>query len=515
MVRWVAALVPTLVLGLAAGGVTSEVAGATASAARPDIGAVAGLGSSSTSSTGAPRLGVLPPNNPAANRAPSGSSPLVAIDDARASEGVGPIPIAESTFDALPVTEQIFVIVNLERTGRGLPAFEAMTSQLDSFAQAGANGGADPNYPPALTGGGTIIAGGGIWAGGSASALVADFAWMYEDGWGGSVQATPNSNCTSANAPGCWGHRDDILATYPMCPGQVPTLVMGSAYSPNGFTGGSQAALLIAACGPPPTDEVTNWASVAGSLGLSPPVVGVAPTSDGHGYWLARSDGSIDFFGDAHRFGSMAGQSLNALISHIVVTPDGLGYWLVASDGGTFAFGDAGFFGSMGGRLLNAPIVDMAPTSDGKGYWLVGADGGIFAFGDAAFHGSMGGFPLNRPVVGIAPDNASGGYWEVATDGGIFAFGAPFLGSTGSLSLIEPVNGMAVSADGKGYWFVASDGGLFAFGDAAFHGSMGGQSLNAPIVGMAPDDASGGYWMVASDGGVFCFTAPFYGAGVP
>jgi hypothetical protein len=42
-------------------------------------------------------------------------------------------------------------------------------------------------------------------------------------------------------------------------------------------------------------------------------------------------------------------------------TSDGHGYWLVASDGGIFTFGDAGFFGSTGAVALNKPIVGMTP----------------------------------------------------------------------------------------------------------------------------------------------------------
>jgi hypothetical protein len=177
---------------------------------------------------------------------------------------------------------------------------------------------------------------------------------------------------------------------------------------------------------------------------LSPPVVGLAALPDGSGYWLVNSAGAVSAHGDAVSYGSLAGQVLNARITHIVATSDGKGYWLVTADGGTFAFGDAGFYGSMGGQTLNAPVVDMAPTPDGKGYWLVAADGGIFAFGDARFEGSMGGIPLNRPVVGIAPDDATGGYGEVASDGGIFAFGAPFYGSTGALALPVLRSGLSV-----------------------------------------------------------------------
>jgi hypothetical protein len=38
--------------------------------------------------------------------------------------------------------------------------------------------------------------------------------------------------------------------------------------------------------------------------------------------------------------------ALNKPIVGMAATPDGMGYWLVASDGGIFAYGDAGFFGS-------------------------------------------------------------------------------------------------------------------------------------------------------------------------
>ncbi len=239
---------------------------------------------------------------------------------------------------------------------------------------------------------------------------------------------------------------------------------------------------------------------------------GMASTPNGDGYWLTNTSGAVFPHGKAGNFGSMAGQLLNAPISHIVATPDGLGYWLVASDGGTFAFGDAHFYCSMGGQHLYAPVVDLTPTLSGHGYWLVASDGGVFAFGDAVFRGSMGGQHLNQPVVGISADNATGGYWEVATDGGIFAFGAPFFGSTGSIHLNQPVNGMTATANGQGYWFVASDGGIFSGGNARFFGSMGATPLNQPVVGMTADYATGGYWLVASDGGIFSFNAPFYGA---
>jgi hypothetical protein len=115
------------------------------------------------------------------------------------------------------------------------------------------------------------------------------------------------------------------------------------------------------------------------------------------------SGGAVDsLLAGTPTYGSMDGVHLNAPIVGIAVTPDGAGYWLVGSDGGIFAFGDAAFYGSMGGLHLNQPIVGIASTSDGKGYWEVAADGGIFSFGDAAFYGSTGAMHLNSSIVGMA-----------------------------------------------------------------------------------------------------------------
>ncbi len=81
--------------------------------------------------------------------------------------------------------------------------------------------------------------------------------------------------------------------------------------------------------------------------------------------------------------GANAVAGANAPVVGLAATPDGAGYWLVASDGGIFSYGDARFYGSTGGLHLNAPIVGMAATPDGAGYWLVASDGGIFSYGDA------------------------------------------------------------------------------------------------------------------------------------
>ncbi len=251
--------------------------------------------------------------------------------------------------------------------------------------------------------------------------------------------------------------------------------------------------------GTPAPNAVTAFGAataVPGTMlgGLAAPVVGMASTPDGLGYWVVASDGGIFSFGDAPFEGSTGGIRLNAPIVGMAATSDGGGYWLVARDGGVFAFGDAVFLGSMGGHVLNQPIVGMAATPTGRGYWLVASDGGVFAYGDAAFLGSMGGTPLNQPVVGMAASPTGAGYFMTASDGGIFAFGdAAFEGSLGGIHLNQPIVGMAVTSTGRGYWLAAADGGVFAYGDAPFEGSDGGTAKQAVAVGIA--GRPGGYWI--------------------
>ncbi len=329
-------------------------------------------------------------------------------------------------------------------------------------------------------------------------------AWTVElfgDSYGDMSQANARAAAQSST-------QGDPVPPSPIvagAPSGDPVYCPGQTVGPNGAvtgTGGQYPYPFAVA--PVPGEPNGSTAS---------PVVGMAATGDGQGYWLARASGAVSSHGDAVSYGDMASVPLNAPVTHIVATADSRGYWLVGADGGIFSFGDARFYGSMGGQPLDAPVVGMAPTPDGRGYWLVGADGGVFAFGDARFAGSMGGRPLNQPVVGLAADPSSSGYWLVATDGGIFAFGAPFLGSTGGMALNQPVDQMAATPDGHGYWFVASDGGIFAYGDATFHGSAGALALAAPVVGMAADRSTGGYWLVGQDGGIFAYGAPFLGAG--
>jgi hypothetical protein len=237
----------------------------------------------------------------------------------------------------------------------------------------------------------------------------------------------------------------------------------------------------------------TGYVAGFGSLGGAPsgvagrtlpaPIVGIAGTADGKGYWMVGADGSVYALGSAHDYGSLTGVHLGAPIVGIAATPDGKGYWLVAADGGVFGFGNARFHGSLGGKHLNRPIVGLASTSDGRGYWLVASDGGVFTFGDARFKGSLGGGHLNGSIVAIMADSLGGvGYWLGGADGGSFPFGnAKYRGSLAGQVLPAPIVAAVATPDELGYWMLGRTGDVYHLGDAVFAGSaqglLGGETL--------------------------------------
>ncbi len=236
------------------------------------------------------------------------------------------------------------------------------------------------------------------------------------------------------------------------------------------------------------------------------------------------AESGVQTFGTAPPFpgynGSNGGfNGLNQPLVTMATTPSGNGYWLAAGDGGIFAFGDAGFYGSTGGMALNEPVDDMVSTRDGGGYWMVASDGGVFAFGTAGFYGSMGGRPLNQPMVTIIPTPSGQGYWTFARDGGVFAFGdAGFYGSLPGLGVTATVVDGIARPQGDGYWLITDVGDVYEFGGAPEVGSLPsiGVRPNAKVMNAYPTNSGLGYWMVSADGGVFAFgDAPFLGAASP
>lgn len=257
-----------LLLWLAAAGA------ATAVLAGPTGPAVASTGATAS------RRGILPPRNPSASLLPAPSflsscSPgddgsacnrlaLAAIGHARrVLEGLGGMSFSLPAYEKLTRAEQLFVVVDLERTERGLPPAGVLSRSLDAIAQAGAEAGRDPAPGAALRrlpGGGQVVYAGVIWAGGWTNPLGSDYGWMYDDGPGGT-----NLACSAARPRLCWGHRDIILTAFPSrasCGGGAGQLAMGTGHAAwaRGY-GESDTMVLAGVCGPAPADAAFTWAA--------------------------------------------------------------------------------------------------------------------------------------------------------------------------------------------------------------------------------------------------------------
>jgi len=104
-------------------------------------------------------------------------------------------------------------------------------------------------------------------------------------------------------------------------------------------------------------------------------------------------------FGDGTYHGSAVGQDINTSIVGIAPTPDGAGYWLAAATGGVLVFGDATFQGPTPNLPPFSPVAAIAATPDGGGYLLLHPDEAAVTFGDVS------GVPVatdGSAIVGIA-----------------------------------------------------------------------------------------------------------------
>ncbi|HEX5616698.1 MAG TPA: transglycosylase family protein [Acidimicrobiia bacterium] len=279
--------------------------------------------------------------------------------------------------------------------------------------------------------------------------------------------------------------------------GLLALVVAGGAALPG--TPGAEASTQ------PARNQVTAVGDVfdrgpGGPMELRAPLVAMAATPTGRGYWLAGADGGVFAFGDAGFRGGLGDVALAAPVVGIASTPTGDGYWLAAADGGVFAFGDASFEGSGGGLDLAAPIVGIASTSTGNGYWLAAADGGVFAFGDADFAGSSAALGVSERIaaIGAGPD---GGYVLAGEGGGVYAFGgAPHAGSA-QLPGAPEITAIAMDPDGRGYWLLRANGAVQAIG-ARYFGDAGWVDLNTaavPNVAIAAAPSGRGYWVAQGD----------------
>jgi hypothetical protein len=207
---------------------------------------------------------------------------------------------------------------------------------------------------------------------------------------------------------------------------------------------------------------------------LTAPIVGLAATPNGLGYWLAQSNGVVHAFGNAPYLGSSAATGVVGIASATVGNQ--FGYWIVTKTGKVTAFGSAVTYAG----TVSGTITGIIGTADGAGYWLVSSTGDVFAFGDAVNHGNAVSDHSSTPIVAIAATSDDGGYWLVSAGGTIYNFGDAK--SFGSAKLSAPVVAFAAAPDDGGYWFATAAGPKLALGTA----KLVGGSVSGTVVGMAP-----------------------------
>ena len=245
---------------------------------------------------------------------------------------------------------------------------------------------------------------------------------------------------------------------------------------------------------------------------VASPVVAMAATVDGKGYWLATAGGGVRAYGDATMHGTALSAQLSAPVVTIARTADGQGYWLLTAGGGVRAFGDATWFGSWSVRPLVSPAVGLVATPDGRGYWIVNRAGGLRAFGDAHNYGHPGPTHPGGPVEGMASTIDGLGYWIVTADGHLFNFGdAPKLViSTHGRYFTQTVAGIATAPSGTGFWLVGQNGQVQSYGaQTPVFGSNAAAAPVQPIAAITAAPDGSGYWLLEPD----AFTTTFTGVG--
>ena len=212
--------------------------------------------------------------------------------------------------------------------------------------------------------------------------------------------------------------------------------------------------------------------------GVTSPIVGIATTPTGAGYWIAARDGAVYRFGDAALRADARPLHLGAGVVAIAAHPDGGGVWLVSADGVVAAFGSARQFGAPAtSGVLRSRVVGISATASGNGYWVVTDRGTVYAYGDARHRGDATRLSLVSPITRLIRTPSGSGYWLMSRRGGLLAYGdAIDAGSVPELGRCDQpaAAGLLASRTGLGYAIAQTSGAVIGFGDAFVPGQVSG-----------------------------------------
>src|SRR5206468_11281048 len=107
-----------------------------------------------------------------------------------------------------------------------------------------------------------------------------------------------------------------------------------------------------------------GWVGSAAARHAQTPIVGMASSADGRGYWMVSSSGRVYAFGDASK---VRGTPPRRSVAGIVASPRN-GYWLFSTSGNVFRGVGAGWFGSVAAhRIRKRPMGARGPRGGGGG----------------------------------------------------------------------------------------------------------------------------------------------------
>ena len=424
-----------------------------------------------------------------------------------------------------PVAVQQLIITDEERGDRGLSPFSGLDASLNTAAMAGAVGNTDPT-PPA---GYQYTTAGSIFAL-DYTPLGADYAWMYDDGYGGT-----NLDCTTPLSSACWGHRDNILGNWTTTGSQ--TAMMGDA-----DTSAGQYTQIFANQKDPAdslVDPITPSSLPTPSSPTAPDVVQVLPASSPR--TAAGTPVTIEgnYFGTSPQvyFGGVPATNVHVnwdgeLTADAPADPAGSGTDLVvvtvATGGGTSSATGTPAVNEFTYAPTTAPTVTSASPSSGPEIpsgsvtihgtnFVDGSVAPIVDFGTVASIGSMS-YNSTQITTTIPPSiNPGTVNITVSTPAGTSAISAADQYSyTGSGSSAPPAitsgNQATFSAGAAGVFDVTTTGtpGVSAVTDSAFSGcapSVLPSSIKLDYTGGTTASIVG--TPQAGDGGIFtvCLTA--------
>ncbi len=243
-----------------------------------------------------------------------------------------------------------------------------------------------------------------------------------------------------------------------------------------------------------------GWYGNESSRHLVAPIVAMAVTRDGRGYWLVGANGSVFNLGDAHWYGSLASDVLGPgqQIISIVATSDSKGYWLINQSGAVISFGDAPRINDgkpLPASDLSTPIASAAIAPGGHGAWFTDSAGHVYTSGAARWFGSR----VNKqsyPITSIAAFASGQGYWLADSAGQVWSFSGRVSSGAPSPTKPAPATSRAagVSAAGRGAAFAKSH--LLTTQRAE------SQAITGTAVSMTPSRMGNGYWVTTSSGSV-------------